>query len=138
MAPGLLTTRDKALMAFHDVAVAFSQMEWELLSPAQRILYRDVMLENYSHLVSLGIAFSKPKLITQLEQGAEPWRDGSGCFLDLCPGNVRCYRILLCVGTVRNGTSESYLGEHVVCGKVPVINAAGSSSLYVLGTQALP
>lgn len=89
MAPGLLTTRDKALMAFHDVAVAFSQMEWELLSPAQRILYRDVMLENYSHLVSLGIAFSKPKLITQLEQGAEPWRDGSGCFLDLCPAEPR-------------------------------------------------
>jgi hypothetical protein len=26
----------------------------------------------------------------------------------------------------------------VVCGKVPMIAAAGSSGLYVLGTQALP
>ncbi|KAF6288448.1 hypothetical protein mRhiFer1_009163 [Rhinolophus ferrumequinum] len=84
-------------VSFRDVAVDFSREEWQHLDLAQKNLYRDVMLETYSHLLSVGYQVPEPEVF-MLEQGKKSWT-----LQDESP---------------HQSCSEEKLWDHNQCGKI--------------------
>ncbi|KAM4834937.1 zinc finger protein 311-like, partial [Thomomys bottae] len=96
--------QDQESMTFEDVAVNFTNMEWQSLTYSQKDLYKDVMLEIYDNMVFLGLLFPKPPLISHLEQRMEP------CNQD--PQNQEC---LSCACPV--STDETWLEKKTSLGQ---------------------
>ncbi|XP_074177351.1 zinc finger protein 84 isoform X7 [Rhinolophus sinicus] len=86
-------------VSFEDLSVDFTQKEWQLLDACQKDLYKDVMLENYSSLVSLGYEVTKPDVIFKLEQGREPWTGGGAL---PSSGSLESWDYLVCLCNFSN------------------------------------
>ncbi|XP_031241192.1 neurotrophin receptor-interacting factor 1 [Mastomys coucha] len=73
MASTLPTTWPHESVKFEDVSLTFTKEEWVQLDLQQKCLYREIMMENYNNMMSVEYHFSKPNVISQLEEAEDCW-----------------------------------------------------------------
>lgn len=58
--------------AFEDVYISFTGEEWEILDENQKRLYCNLMMETFAQVMSLGLAVSRNRIMSQREPEREP------------------------------------------------------------------
>uniref|UniRef100_A0A5F8GN82 KRAB domain-containing protein n=1 Tax=Monodelphis domestica TaxID=13616 RepID=A0A5F8GN82_MONDO len=86
---------DQEAVTFKDVTVDFTQEEWCLLSPPQKELYKEVMLENAQNLISVGLPAPSEEVISYLEQRETPWMLEQEDLRSFYPGPLPQWRIIV-------------------------------------------
>ncbi|KAJ1199427.1 hypothetical protein NDU88_003263 [Pleurodeles waltl] len=74
----------QALVTFNDVAVYFSEEEWQRLEEWQKELYKIVLKEIHEALISLGYAIANPDVIFRIKKEREPCLKYRPC-VEGCP-----------------------------------------------------
>uniref|UniRef100_A0A5F8H5P9 Zinc finger protein 345-like n=1 Tax=Monodelphis domestica TaxID=13616 RepID=A0A5F8H5P9_MONDO len=89
-ASGMAFERDRLpaqeVVTFKDVSVEFTREEWHLLSPPQKELYKEVILENAWNLLSVGFPVPSEDILSYLEQKEAPWMLEQKGLRSCCPG----------------------------------------------------
>lgn len=89
MTSTLPTTWPHEPMEFEDVFLTFTKEEWAQLDHQQKCLYREIMLENYNNMISVEHHFSKPNVISELEEVEDFWPMDREIPQDTFPGQKR-------------------------------------------------
>ncbi|XP_030050608.1 zinc finger protein 2-like [Microcaecilia unicolor] len=64
---------DQALVTFKDIAAYFLEAEWDVLGELQKELYKKVIKEIHSFLISQGYSIANPDVIFKIKEEDEKY-----------------------------------------------------------------